>query len=109
FSSAQATSKCAEFQNQLLISSYQISFDRPFVLNEDTIPTNTELLSIPLINSGTDITLEENCDFVDSRIIFRSVLINQMQFETGEYEVTFTCSTSDGRNFTKTRRVIFAE
>lgn len=109
FSSAQATSKCAEFQNQLLISSYQMSYDKPFVLNNDTISANTELLSIPAIAAGTDITIEESCDFVDSRIIFSSGLTNQMQFETGEYEVTFTCSTSDGRYFTKTRRVIFAE
>lgn len=109
FNSALATTKCAEFQNHLLISSYQLSFDRHFVLNEDTIPANTELLSIPLINSGTDITLEERCDFVDSKIIFSSGLTNQIQFETGEYEVTFSCTTSDGRNFTKTRAVVFLE
>ena len=109
FNSAYATTKCAEFQNQLLISTYRMSFDKPFVLNNDTISANTELLSIPAIAAGTDITVKEDCDFVDSRIIFSSVLTNQMQFETGEYEVTFTCSTSDGRNFTKTRRVIFAE
>lgn len=109
FNSAHATSKCAEFQNRILTSTYEISFDRPFVLDNDTIHTNTDLLSISDIVSLTEITIDESCNFVDSRIIFKTELIDRIEFETGEYEVTFRCSTSDSRAFTKTRRVIFQE
>src|SRR5690606_35104363 len=47
FSSAYATTKCAEFQNQLLRSTYQISLDRPIQLNGDTITAKTDLLNVP--------------------------------------------------------------
>lgn len=109
FSSANATTKCAEFQNQLLKSTYQISLNRPIILNNDTITPSTDLLNLPEINSLTDITINEGCKFVTSQIIFKSELTNQIEFESGEYLVTFQCSTSDSKEFSKTRKVIFKE
>ncbi len=109
FSSAVATTKCAVYQNQLLKSTYQISLDRPIILNNDTISANTDLLNLPEINSLTEITIDEECKLVTSQIIFTSELTNQIEFESGVYLVTFQCSTSDSRLFTKTRKVIFKD
>lgn len=109
FNSAYATSKCAVFQNQLLKSSYELSFDRPIILNGDTINSNTNLLAITNIAGNTDINLDEDCKFVTSTIVFRQELIDQIVFELGDYLVTFKCSTSDNKTFLKTRRVIFIE
>jgi hypothetical protein len=107
--SVHATTKCAEFQNQLLTSTYQISYDRAFVLDNDTIHSGTDLLSITKISSLTEISIVEDCNFVMSQIIFKPELIDRTEFQSGEYKVTFQCSTSDGREFTKTRNVIFKQ
>jgi hypothetical protein len=109
FSSAYATTKCAEFQNELLKSTYQLFFDRQIILDNDTIKPNTDLLSIQDIIVLTDIYINEECKLVNSTIIFRKELIEKTYFETGEYLVTFNCSTSDNKHFTKTRKVIFKE
>lgn len=109
FNSAFATTKCAVFQNRLVASTYYLSLNRPIVLAGDTILSHTDLLNLPEISSLTEITIDEDCNFVISRILFKPELTGQMQFETGEYEVTFKCSTSDDRAFTKTRNVIFEE
>lgn len=109
FNSAYATTKCAEFQNRLLQSTYELSLDRSIVLNNDTIKANTNLLAIPDILGLTDIEINEDCKFVTSTIIFRQELIDRMTFVLGEYVVNFNCSTSDNKTFTKTRRVIFNE
>lgn len=109
FNSAYATSKCAEFQNQLVAATYQISLNRPIVLAGDTIWANTNLMNVPEFVALTDVTIKKDCDFVGSRIMFKPDLTAQLQFETGEYTVTFKCGTSDDRAFTKTRNVIFEE
>ena len=109
FNSAHATTKCAEFQNQLLQHTYELSLDRPIFLTNDTIPPNTDLLAFQEIIELTDIEINEDCKFVTSTIIFRQDLIDKMDFEYGEYQVTFKCSTTDNRNFSKTRKVIFKE
>jgi hypothetical protein len=109
FNSAYATTKCAEFCNQLIQSTYELSFDKSFVLDGDTISPNINLLSIQQFIGLTDIEINEECKFVTSAIIFRQELTDKMQFDTGEYLVTFNCSTNDNRSFTKTRKVIFEE
>lgn len=109
FNSAYATTKCADYQNQLLTSTYQISFDRPFVLNNDTIEHNTDLLGVSEIKALTEIDIEAICNLVSSTIIFKPELIDQIEFEAGEYLVTFKCSTSDNRDFLKKRKVVFQE
>ncbi|MCC5916605.1 MAG: hypothetical protein JJU02_04685 [Cryomorphaceae bacterium] len=111
FNSAHATTKCAKFTNRLLKTSYKISLDRPIVFDGDTIGSTTDLLSVSRFKDLTQITInEEECEeFVTSEIIFTTELTNKIQFESGVYEVTFKCSTSDNREFEKTRHVIFKD
>lgn len=109
FNSAYATTKCAEFQNQLLQSTYELLLDKSFVLNGDTIGPNIDLLSIQEVFGLTDIEINEDCKFATSTIKFRQELTDKMEFEIGKYQVTFKCSTSDNKNFSKTRNVIFKE
>ena len=109
FNSAYATTKCAEFQNQLLKNTYELTLDRPIILNNVIISPNTNLLGIASIVGLTDIEIKEECKFVKSTIIFRQELINQIDFEIGEYVASLKCQTSDNRTFSKTRRIIFEE
>lgn len=107
FNSAYATTKCAEFQNQIITSTYKLRLNRPLILNSDTIYKDTDLLSISEIKNSTKIEIIEECKSVISTIIFNNDLSEQLEFETGIYEVVFECSTNDNRNFTKSREVIF--
>lgn len=109
FNSAYALTKCANYNNKLLKSTYELALNRPIVVDGDTIFAYTNLLAIPSIIGATDIEIEEDCAFVTSTIIFRQELVDRITFERGEYLVSFKCSTDDSKSFSKSRRVIFNE
>jgi hypothetical protein len=109
FNSAYALTKCANYNNKLLKSTYELSLNRPIVVNGDTIYAYTNLLAIPDILGATDIEIDEDCNFVTSTIIFRQELVDRITFEPGQYLVSFKCSTDDSKSFSKSRRVIFNE
>jgi len=100
---------CARFQNELLKSTYELSFDRAVVLNTDTIAPNTNILANQAVLALTDIEIYVDCKWVTSTIVFRQELIDQITFESGEYMVDFKCATNDGKTFLKTRQVVFEE
>lgn len=107
--SANAMTTCARFQNELLKSTYELSFDRAVVLNTDTIAPNTNILANQAVLALTDIEIYVDCKWVTSTIVFRQELIDQITFESGEYMVDFKCATNDGKTFLKTRQVVFEE
>ena len=109
FNSAYALTKCANYNNKLLKSTYELALNRPIVVDGDTIFAYTNLLAIPSIIGATDIEIEEDCAFVTSTIVFRQELVDRITFERGEYLVSFKCSTDDSKSFSKSRRVIFNE
>lgn len=105
--SAYATSICYRFTNSLMQSSFALSFDRPFVHQNDTIPAGTDLFLQPEIAREISSILDESCDWYYSEITFSAALRNACLFEAGEYEVNFKCETSDGRKFDESTSVIF--
>lgn len=106
-SSAYATSICYSFTNSLLQSTYELSFDRPFVFESDTIPAGTNLYMQPEIAAQIETIIDESCDWYSSFITFTPALRNACVFEQGEYEATFSCESSDNKAFTESTRVIF--
>ncbi|MFK7924172.1 MAG: hypothetical protein AB8H47_19595 [Bacteroidia bacterium] len=106
-STAVATTICYRYTNSLLQASYELTFDRPFAYQGDTIPAGTNLFMQPSIASQIETTLDSNCDFYSSFITFTPALRNACVFEKGEYEAIFSCESSDDKAFTDSTRVIF--
>lgn len=69
-SSCYATTKCAEWQNGLLESTYEMRFDRQIILENDTILPNTDLLKVEKLKIGIKISIENDCKFIISTIDF---------------------------------------
>jgi hypothetical protein len=105
FNSAMATTKCGDYQNRLITSSYELYFSQNLIIENDTIFANTNALDYPFIKNQTKITCTENCDYIQSYIIFEDDLYNSVTFEEGSYEVSFRCTTSDDRHFNKSTSV----
>lgn len=105
-SSCYATTKCADWQNGLNESSFELSFDKLIIFNNDTIKPNQDLLKIASIKTGIKIVTTNECKFILSRINFSDELRNKLLIDTGIYNVTFKCKTTDGKEFEKQRKVI---
>lgn len=107
-STCYATTKCAKWQNELLQSSFKLSFNRQLLISNDTIFPNTDLFQNSSFVSGAHITKDNSeCKSIEYTITFSSDLLNKTTFEQGIYNATFTCSTNDGRTFVKNRQIIF--
>ena len=112
FSKCYAITKSAKWQNSLDISSFSMTFDRSFVFESDTIRAGIDILKLGRMISH--ISIDKNKEEPDSFVVFYQInfspeLKNQLTFESGEYEVNFSCRTTDEKEFSKSRRVIFCE
>ena len=83
-----------------------MSFDKLIIFNNDTIKPNQDLLKIASIKTGIKIVTTNECKFILSRINFSDELRNKLLIDTGIYNVTFKCKTTDGKEFEKQRKVI---
>jgi hypothetical protein len=105
-----ATTKCANWQNYLDISSFSIKFSRDFLNGSDIIESGIDIFKIESISESITIDKDsDECKFIFYTMTFSSELQNQLTFSTGEYIVYFSCKTTDGKEFNKTRKVIFNE
>ena len=108
FSKCYATTKCAKWQNYLEVSSFSMTFDRFFLNDTDTIEAGIDIFKIESIRK--DITIDKDndeCKFIFYTMTFPQELTNRLTFESGEYTVYFSCKTTDGKEFHKSRKVIF--
>jgi hypothetical protein len=108
FSKCYATTKCAKWQNHLDVSSFSMTFDRSFLNDTDTIEAGIDIFKIESIRMGITIDKDDDeCKFIFYTMAFSPELKNRLTFELGEYTVYFSCKTTDGKEFNKSRRVIF--
>ncbi|HEX4887630.1 MAG TPA: hypothetical protein VFV37_06245 [Luteibaculaceae bacterium] len=107
FTEAYATTKCAKYVNHLVASSFVLSFDRPIVVDNDTLEPGANALSAEGISNLIDVRVEEDCEFVFGRMEWRDELRQKMVFEPGVYRCDFSCETTDGKRFQKSIEVIF--
>lgn len=104
--SCYATTKCADWQNGLNESSFELSFDKLIVFKNDSIKPNQDLLTFDCFKSEIKIVTTNECKFILSKIDFSDELRNKLLVDTGIYNVTFKCKTTDGKEFEKHRKVI---
>lgn len=107
-SSCYATTKCTKWQNDFIISSFQLKFDKQVIIAGDTISPNTDLFQNSIFRDNTAINKDEDdCKYITMKIILSPNLVSQITFDQGIYTVSFDCSTSDSKTFSKQRQVIF--
>jgi len=99
------------YVNELLRETFSITFDKPFVYYGETISENTNIFEIDVIkkeidmyknimvfcNRGADLVI----DFSDN--FFK----NSVFYTTDEYNVTFSCKTSDEKFLERTIMIKF--
>lgn len=100
--SCYATSVPRVNDNELLHDTYSISFDRPFVYDNDTIVTGQNIFLVDKMKNEINI-FETAMSFegsgADEVLDFGNDFINKVNFDTGIYKVTFSCKTSDNKDF----------
>jgi len=105
-SSCYATKKCADWQNDLDESTYDLSFDRLIIVNNDSIKPGNNILENGYIKSNVKIEKDKDCSLITSTIRISGTIKNEMVLDTGIYIATFRCKTTDGKEFEKQRKVI---
>jgi len=96
--------------NPLLEETFSIKFDKPFEYDGENIPVSTNIFDIEDIRS--EISMYENhmtfCNMSADKVIdFSQDFFERATFEKTEYEVVFSCETSDGITFMKTITIEF--
>ena len=103
-----ATTKCARWQNEIVESSFHLSFDKQVILSGDTISPNTNLLNVPNFRQGVTVLKDDSdCKYIMYTIDLSASLFDNLIFEQGIYSVSVGCNTDDGRSFMKQRQVVF--
>lgn len=108
--SCYAFKKALIHDNELLRDTYSIKFDRGFVYDNDSVTAEQDIFQIDKIKREINIFANvdgsagpERCEVLDFSDNFK----NKVKFETGPYQVKFSCKTSDGLEFKKKINVEF--
>lgn len=100
--SCYATSLPRVNDNELLLDTYSITFDRPFVYDNDTIVAGQNIFLVDKIKDEINI-FETSMSFesagADEVLDFSDDFIEKVKFDSGTYQVTFSCKTSDNLEF----------
>jgi len=99
-----ATSIALIYDNQILDSTLDLRFSKPFIFNKDTIFANSNLFNISLVNR--EIELITN-DYSEKVILFSDSFHNSTTFDTTEYTVSISCFTDDNRYLQDSVIVLF--
>ncbi len=108
--SCYATTLPSKIDNPLLEETFSLKFDKPLKYNGENIAESINLFDIEEIRAEIDM-YENHMSFcsmsADKVIDFSQNLFEKVTFEKGEYEVTFSCETSDGKRFMKNITIDF--
>ncbi len=100
----------SEIDNPLLEETFSLTFDKSFVYNGDTITELTNVFDIEEIRDEID--MYENhmvfCSMGADKVIdFSNNFFEKATFDKSEYQVDFSCKTSDGLTFSKNINIEF--
>ncbi len=105
-SSCYATTKCPDWQNDLDVSTYDLSFDKLIIVNNDSINPGSNILGNGYVKSNTKIETDKGCPSITSTIRISGTIKNDLVLDTGVYIATFRCKTTDGKEFVNQRKII---
>lgn len=110
-SACYATTVGEVIDNPLVEDSFTLAFNKSFLYKGQTIVKNTDLFSLKEIENEINIYSEQYyrfCDMSGDLILDFSADFNKNTvFEKGEYEVIFSCKTSDNKSFVKNITLTF--
>ena len=100
----------SKIDNPLLEETFSLKFDKPFKYNGENIAESTNVFDIEVIRDEID--MYENymafCSMGADKVIdFSHNFFEKATFEEREYEVVFSCETSDGKRFMKNITIYF--
>jgi hypothetical protein len=106
---AYATVECYEWHNDLVISSFSMSFDKNVLFDSEIIEPGTDIFKLESIKNYI---LTERYEWIslDYSIKFSAEIEDRLAFEAGEgYTVYFSCETTDGLRFNKSTTMIIRQ
>lgn len=102
--SCYASTLPSKIENPLLEETFSLTFNKPFVYYGDTITELTNVFDIEKIRNEVDM-YANNMAFcsmgADKVIDFSNEFFQKATFDKSEYEVKFSCESSDGLTFSK--------
>lgn len=102
-----ATHKSARWQNDIVESSFNLSFDKQIIIKNDSIKPGMNILANEYVKLNSKIDKKSHSNYIESTITFNDTLRSQMIFDSGIYTATFTCETTDGKHLAKKRKIVF--
>lgn len=88
---------CIKWMNDIKWSTLKMSFDRPMVINGDTLHTGENFLTHPLIDGQNKFKRENGCHNITYTQILGEETVKKMVFDTGLYTMKVYCETTDSR------------
>jgi hypothetical protein len=105
--SCYAFSKCAHYVNDLVDSTYSLSFDKLILIKNDSIKPENNFLQNSIIKPNIKISKGVDSHAIYSTILLTDSIYSKMITDTGVYIATFRCKTTDGKELQSQRKVRF--
>ena len=99
-SACYATTKGTKYNNELIQETFSLKFNQPFMYDGVTVPAGTNIFGVQNILNETDVFqsyMTFNSTSADRIIAMSDVFIENAKFDTTEYKVIFSCSTTDNK------------
>lgn len=109
-SSAYAFKTCINWQNNMLPTSFRLTFDRSIVLEGDTVAAGADLLSQPVFKQYASFKAQASqCASQDYDLVINDTLMQKMVFQQGVHKAHFECNTSDNKRYESQLYVVFKQ
>jgi hypothetical protein len=106
-SSCYATNVQKLWKNTLLSPSFHFSFDRAIMIDSIPIAAHANLLDNPMIKQVAFERTVSNESVNIYTLALKDSVLSRMQLDTLPYVATFSCTTSDGKPFSKQLVAVF--
>ncbi|GAA4462796.1 hypothetical protein GCM10023093_10030 [Nemorincola caseinilytica] len=98
---------CIKWLNDIKWSTLTISFDRPLPMGGDTLHAGANFIDHPLINGRNKFKKETDCHAVTYRQVLSADIVRKIAFDTGIYQMSVHCETSDNRIIDQVSAIVF--
>lgn len=105
-----AATRCFNWKNNLIQSSFHLSFDRSILMEGDTIAAGSNVLENYTFSQYAGFKAgPSQCNNQDHDLVIGDTLLQKMSFQPGTYRAYFNCLTTDGRPYEAHLYVIFKQ
>jgi hypothetical protein len=105
-SSCYAHAVIKRWKNEIVPSSFKLSFNRGFSIGGDTVLPNTNILALPAFAQHSFVKIDNDAEAPYVMGISDS-LRSKMKLDSLPYIVTFSCTAGSGSNFSDNMTAVF--